>query len=185
MNLEDEIKKCFSLTQFCKILGLSTNGRGLKKTKEIIEKNGLDNRHFNKNLKAKIKYEIIKKNCPVCDRVFETNLGSKREKITCSYSCSNTFFRSGEKNPNWKEVSTQYRYKCFNYHKKECVICGEDKIVEVHHIDENRKNNNIINLIPLCPTHHRYCHSVHKIEIEEKINNYIKMKKYQLSDIIK
>ena len=36
MNLEEEIKKCSSLTQFCKVLKLHTNGNGMKKAKEII-----------------------------------------------------------------------------------------------------------------------------------------------------
>ena len=175
MNLEEEIKKCFSLTQFCKVLKLHTNGNGMKKAKEIILQNGLNSDHFNKNLNAKRKYELIDKECPVCGDNFKTQKrGNSREKRTCSYSCSNTFFRSGKNNPNWKEVSTQYRNKCFEYHKKECIICKEEKIVEVHHIDEDRSNNDIFNLVPLCPTHHKYWHSEFKKEIEEKIYNYIK-----------
>lgn len=174
MNLEEEIKKCSSLTQFCKILNLHPNGYGMKKAKEIILQNGLDSKHFNKNLKAKIKYEVIEKACPICGVKFKTQKRSdKREKKTCSYSCSNTFFRSGKDNPNWKEISTQYRSKCFEYHKKECVICKEEKVVEVHHIDEDRNNNDIFNLVPLCPTHHKYWHSEYKSEIEETIKNYI------------
>ena len=39
-----------------------------------------------------------------------------------------------------------------------CAVCGFDKIVELHHKDRNRKNNNISNLIPLCPNHHRMAH---------------------------
>ena len=41
MNLEEEIKKCYSLTQFCKVLKLHTNGNGIKKAKEIILQNEL------------------------------------------------------------------------------------------------------------------------------------------------
>ena len=85
-------------------------------------------------------YEPIEKQCPVCDTLFITGKGSPREKMTCSYSCSNTYFRSGINNPNWKEDS--YRSTCFHFHKKECVVCGENKVVEVHHLDENPKNNN-------------------------------------------
>lgn len=175
MNLVDEIKNCSSLTQFCKVLNLHPNGNGMKKAKEIIIQNELDSTHFNRNLKAKIKYEIIEKECPVCATKFKTQKrGNSKEKTTCSYSCSNTFFRSGKDNPNWKQVSTQYRTKCLEYHKKECVICKESKIIEVHHIDENRNNNDIFNLITLCPTHHRYWHSEFKVEIEDKIYEYIK-----------
>ena len=34
-----------------------------------------------------------------------------------------------------------------------CAICGCDR-PHVHHIDEDATNNEIINLIPLCPNHH-------------------------------
>jgi hypothetical protein len=173
MNLNKEIKNCYSLSQFCRLLGYHVNGSGMRKAKKLIEDNNLDISHFDGNLKAKIKYELIEKECPVCGTKFITK-GNSREKMTCSYSCSNTFFRSGKDNPNWKEISTQYRSKCFEYHKKECVICKEEKIVEVHHIDEDRSNNDIFNLVPLCPTHHKYWHSEYKEEIEDKIYNYIK-----------
>lgn len=42
---------------------------------------------------------------------------------------------------------------------KQCEHCGYDKIPEilgVHHKDKNRNNNNISNLIVLCPN----CHSI-------------------------
>ena len=52
------------------------------------------------------------------------------------------------------------------------MICGEDKIIDVHHYDENKKNNSKENLIPLCPTHHMYWHSKYKFIIEETVNEY-------------
>jgi len=170
MNFSEEIKTCYSLTQFCRRLGLSTGGGGFKKAKKIVEDNNLDTSHFNGG--RKIKYPPIERICPVCENKFETKIGSKSEKITCSYSCSNSFFRTGENNGNWKQHS--YRSTCFLYHKKECIICKENKIVEVHHLDENNKNNNPENLIPLCPTHHQYWHSRYRKEIENKVYKYIK-----------
>jgi len=41
---------------------------------------------------------------------------------------------------------------------KNCVICGFDKVVDLHHLDENKKNNSEQNLIGLCPNHHRMLH---------------------------
>lgn len=43
----------------------------------------------------------------------------------------------------------------------------------VHHLDENKKNNNYKNLIPMCPTHHQYMHSRHKYLIEDEVNEYV------------
>jgi len=34
-----------------------------------------------------------------------------KKAVTCSYGCSNTIFRSGRKNGNWKEAT--YRSTCF------------------------------------------------------------------------
>jgi ribosomal protein L37E len=41
---------------------------------------------------------------------------------------------------------------------KECVVCGFDKVVDLHHLDENRKNNSEDNLAGLCPNHHKMFH---------------------------
>jgi hypothetical protein len=87
-------------------------------------------------------------------------------------------FRSGEQNPNWKD--TRYRTTCFAYHKKQCVVCGEDKIVSVHHMNEDRTDNSPENLIPLCPTHHQYFHSRYRNEVEHKIVKYLEKWKISL-----
>ena len=160
-----------SLSQACRYYGFHVNKKGLDKVKLMIKENNINISHFRPNEKKR-KYEIIEKECPVCSILFTTQKGHQREKQTCSYACSNTFFRSGKNNGNWKEDA--YRSTCFLYHKKECVICKEKNIVEVHHQDENHENNNPENLIPLCPTHHQYYHSCYRILILDEINEYIK-----------
>lgn len=112
----------------------------------------------------------IKKTCPVCGVEFEVPPHQKK-KVTCSRRCSNTHFRSGPNNPNWKDKN--YRSTCFHYHEKKCIVCGEDRIVEVHHYDGNKDNNDPKNLVPLCPTHHQYWHSRHRYLIKEKVDNFI------------
>lgn len=114
------------------------------------------------------------KNCPVCG----TNFISK--SVTCSYSCSNKYFRhsnEGGLRYNTDEQlieKSRYRDLCFRYHEKKCVVCGEMNIVEVHHYDENNGNNSPENLIPLCPTHHQYYHSRYKNLVENTIDKYLK-----------
>ena len=54
--------------------------------------------------------------------------------------------------------STAYRRNAFDYYPHKCAICGwnEDKrILEVHHIDENHDNNELNNLMILCPICHK------------------------------
>ena len=172
---QEQVNECFSLSDVCRLANWPINGSYLRKAKKLIE--DLNTGHFGTKPKLR-KYERIIKECPVCKNEFETLSGHKREKTTCSHSCSNTFFRSGDNNPNWKEDS--YRTTCFLYHKKECVVCGENNIVEVHHLDEDNKNNSPYNLIPLCPTHHQYWHSRYRGEVEPIIINYIKSCNFSL-----
>lgn len=46
-----------------------------------------------------------------------------------------------------------------------CVVCRFDKIVQLHHLDHNRKNNSEKNLVGLCPNHHSMLHN-RKFEVE-------------------
>jgi len=39
-----------------------------------------------------------------------------------------------------------------------CIICGFDKVVDLHHLDENKEHNSESNLLGLCPNHHRMVH---------------------------
>lgn len=58
---------------------------------------------------------------------------------------------------------------------KECLICGFDKIVELHHLDKNRENDHRDNLIGLCPNHHKMLHcEKYKEEIIKEIKKKIK-----------
>lgn len=110
--------------------------------------------------------------CPICNESFSAY--KKEKKVTCSYACSNKHFRTGDNHGNWKQDA--YRSTCFLYHKKQCIICNESNIVEVHHYNENHNDNSPENLVPLCPTHHTYMHSRFKTTIssivEEYVNNF-------------
>ncbi|MBI2148719.1 HNH endonuclease [Candidatus Woesearchaeota archaeon] len=41
---------------------------------------------------------------------------------------------------------------------KKCMVCGFSKIIDLHHLDHNKKNNDKSNLIGLCPNHHKMLH---------------------------
>jgi len=45
------------------------------------------------------------------------------------------------------------REQVMDEYKHRCAICNGDR-PQLHHIDENPSNNNILNLIPLCPNCH-------------------------------
>ncbi|MEI6849840.1 MAG: HNH endonuclease signature motif containing protein, partial [archaeon] len=69
----------------------------------------------------------------------------------------------------WKEIT------------KKCVVCGFDKIVDLHHLDHNHDNNSRENLIGLCPNHHRMIHNIKtRKEVLDilKENGYVPLEKY-------
>ncbi len=153
-------------------LGLSENGSTRAKIKKLAVLYGVDIPKYT----APQKYKRIEKKCPVCGKLFTVLSGEKREKIVCSHSCSNTYFRSGENNPNYKDGydgDKAYRKICFDNHQKRCCICGFDYVVEVHHMDCDKNNNNPDNLIPLCPNHHKMFHSRHRQLVSPLIEDYI------------
>ena len=92
---------------------------------------------------------------------------SKSGNVFCSKSCAcsynNEHLRRGDKNPNWKGGSynnVAYLKLAYRTYAPKCAVCGETDLdmLEVHHIDGNRKNNDIDNLIILCANHHAKVH---------------------------
>jgi len=75
----------------------------------------------------------------------------------------------------------QYKLDIDSYKRitKACVLCGFDKIVDLHHLDQNRENNSELNLIGLCPNHHKM---LHDFRYKEEIQNLLKEKGYNLPE---
>lgn len=82
----------------------------------------------------------------------------------CSIDCGNKHKNEIRKNNGEWDIIKDYRAKAFQEYEHKCTVCNwdeDDRILEVHHIDENRENNAIDNLIILCPTCHRKLTSHH------------------------
>ena len=64
-----------------------------------------------------------------------------------------------EKNPRWIDGRKVYIKIAFEVYKleKKCNNCGKDEDLDIHHKDENRKNNKKSNLQVLCG----FCHNSH------------------------
>ena len=63
-----------------------------------------------------------------------------------------------------------YREMAMREYDHRCSICGwceDDEILQVHHIDENRQNNALNNLIVLCPNCHAKLTS-HKYQLVDR-----------------
>ena len=116
--------------------------------------------------------------CYNCGNQFKVDEREKqfpsKVKYFCCKSCSNSEGGKAKAIKYHPDVVAHYTTVCFRWHKKECIVCGENKIVAVHHNDGNHNNNDPMNLIPLCPTHHQYIHSRYKDEVQPLIDEYLK-----------
>jgi hypothetical protein len=112
--------------------------------------------------------------CETCKEEFKW-IGRKKtkefeKKKFCSRSCANYRGSGIEWEEKMGKEITSYRTIAFSYYEEKCMICGFDKVVEVHHIDKNRENKNKENLAVLCPNHHTMIHmKKYKKEILNKL----------------
>ena len=79
---------------------------------------------------------------------------------SCSTSFNNAFYKAGENHPNWTDGTASYRGKALRNLPKYCKVCGysDERVLVVHHLDKDRGNADISNLVILCPTHHIEVH---------------------------
>lgn len=102
--------------------------------------------------------------CLICKTPIQAHFNKK----TCSRVCANKH-RAGIKymlNRPRDVVVNQRRLKLrlLEFRGKICEGCGYNKeeILQVHHIDRNRKNNNLSNLKLICPNCHYEEHYLEK-----------------------
>lgn len=123
--------------------------------------------------------------CDICGKETYKQLkqlqNSKSKKFFCSKSCQ-TIWRNqefiGPKHANWNEGLYAYR-SVLGRHKipKICTLCKtkDIRVLAVHHVDKNRKNNVVSNLSWLCHNCHHLVH--HYKEETEKFTKTLKLKK--------
>lgn len=132
-------------------LGFSNKGQYVQIVRQFLLNNEISIEHFTPNGRPLV--SKITKICPVCSSSFKTEPRLDKEQITCSRSCSNTYFRT-------KDGASTYRTRALNHYGEKCSLCGFTNLLalEVHHIDKNRDNNSIENLVVLCANCHRIAH---------------------------
>lgn len=89
---------------------------------------------------------------------------SKSKKYFCSKRCQtrwrNSFF-TGKKHANWKHGEYSYKSVLIRHNVEAvCRLCKtkDKRILAVHHVDHNRKNNQLGNLVWLCHNCHHLVH---------------------------
>lgn len=97
---------------------------------------------------------------------------SKSKTYFCNKSCQTKWRNSvfiGVKHANYKNGLHSYRsVMSRNKVPKVCKICKtiDERILAVHHIDRDRKNNSVLNLVWLCHNCHFLVH--HDKDVEKK-----------------
>ena len=144
--------------------------------KEFYAKPSLLKKGWGKFCSSNCQYKAQKKGgfvaCNICKkkiwRAPHELEHSKSGKFFCSKSCQtlwrNKEFR-GPRHHNWKggEHILHKSLLIENGIKPICKLCNykDERVLAVHHLDKNRKNNNVKNLIFLCFNCHHlvHCHN--------------------------
>jgi hypothetical protein len=97
--------------------------------------------------------------CQFCNKEYSVCKSRINKSRHCSRKCHNTaisreYKHSGINSPHWKGGIQTYR----KFKKSNCETCNSINHLDVHHIDENRYNNNLSNLITLCRSCHKKTH---------------------------
>lgn len=127
--------------------------------------------------KAQCKGKIVK--CYICDeniyRSPKSLSRSKSSRFFCSKSCQTRWRNSeyiGEKSKNWRNGVSAYRDILRRKGEPEiCMLCmiSDKRVLAVHHIDHDRTNNKVGNLIWLCLNCHFLVH--HDNSLDRKVRS--------------
>jgi len=118
--------------------------------------------------KTKGPIEDHQKKCCVCGKTFvwRGRIGSKAFLLAkyCGHSCSSSI------GSRFRKIKFRYRTICKRKHEMKCLVCGYDRAVDTHHLDENHLNDDPDNLIFLCRNHHAEIHHVkYKEEVQKEV----------------
>jgi hypothetical protein len=144
--------------------------------KKKIKKKNYDVQHYkrfycsvNCRSKGQLKGNFFE--CKICEKkIWRSPASQKRSKSQlhfCSRKCSTVYnngtVKSGENHFFWKDGRGSYRNRALKFYGKKCMNINcpitfpiPEQMLDVHHKDENRSNNNISNLEVLCV----WCHAL-------------------------
>ena len=92
------------------------------------------------------------------------DLSGKTQRFFCTKKCGLDWLNStqrGIKHPNWTTGEFSYKGVLLRHNVlQKCALCGlrDKRVLAVHHIDKNRKNNRVSNLAWLCHDCHFLVH---------------------------
>ncbi len=106
--------------------------------------------------------------CHYCQQEFRIpkNLVERREKNERKYCCRRCVVQDWNENSVKRQRPGSYRQNAWKVYEKKCYDCDlrDSRLLVIHHIDGNRKNGNINNLVPLCHN----CHCIRHVLMSGK-----------------
>ena len=118
------------------------------------------------------KREWPQKNCVICDKAFQTDKDTIKRQTCGGKACKSKLHTLAWRDNGhwrWKGGSRSHWYRRSNEAMREagldaiCSTCGKtDGVIDVHHKDKNKQNNDIINLAYMCRSCHRKLHDSKK-----------------------
>jgi hypothetical protein len=113
---------------------------------------------------AEVKKKTIERTCHECKKIFYITPfrlaeGSGRGTF-CSRKC---LLEKWNRNSINAQCPGSYRQNAWKIFEKRCYDCGikDERVLLIHHIDGNRKNGLIENLIPICHN----CHAIRHLKL--------------------
>lgn len=105
----------------------------------------------------------IERTCLSCAKIFHISphkLNKTGGGTYCTQSCRLNHWNIQSLN---KQMPGSYRQNAWKVFDKKCYDCGitDERVLVIHHIDGNRKNGLISNLIPVCHN----CHCIRHINL--------------------
>ena len=123
--------------------------------------------------KSNTKLKISNVICAYCDKEFYISPSKFRNSKSGLYFCTRNHKDMAQRiesgfNEMWPSHYTdgkhvKYRKFALTHYGNVCQLCGYNKyscVLQVHHIDHNRQNNKIENLLVCCPTCHMEQHII-------------------------
>jgi hypothetical protein len=142
---------------------------GIEYKKQARQSVGAKYEHFcstNCGTSLDINNKYTELECAHCNTVFKrlkSKLSTSKHSVYfCSRECKDIgqSYIENIMPDHYGTGSSNYRQKAFATFKHECAACSfnNEYALEVHHIDKNRDNNKINNLIILCANCHTLVH---------------------------
>ncbi len=114
--------------------------------------------------------------CYTCGKDFYRNTSKKKNSKSGFLFCGRTCKEKAQRieglkaihPPHYENGIGSYREKAFADNPHVCADCGYNKyvdVLEVHHIDGKRWNNDTKNLVILCPTCHNTRHYLNRLAL--------------------